>query len=130
MYRQETDGIEIRVRPHFLEEQSSPDDRHYVWVYYIEIQNNRHETVQLLNRKWQIIDAQGRQKQVEGEGVIGEQPLINSHDQYEYTSGVPLSTSSGIMGGAYEMEGADGQKFWVEIPTFSLDSPYSMDRMN
>lgn len=124
MYEQETDGIKVSVQPIFLEDQSQPSEDHYVWAYQVTIQNLSEKTVQLLNRYWRITDAFGRIEEVRGPGVVGEQPVLKPGDSFEYTSGTPLSTPSGIMNGTYEMESEDGSAFDVTIPAFSLDSPH------
>ena len=130
MYEAVTDGIKVSVTPHFLEDQSSPADDHYVWAYQISIENHGTETVQLRNRYWRITNAQGQVEEVEGPGVVGEQPVLRPGDSFQYTSGAPLNTASGIMMGSYEMECADGRMFDVTIPAFSLDSPHEQVRLN
>ena len=130
MYEAVTDGIKVSVTPFFLEDQSSPDEDHYVWAYQIVIENLGDETVQLRNRYWRITNANGQVEEVEGPGVVGEQPVLNPGDSFQYTSGAPLNTASGIMVGSYEMEGADGRMFDVAIPAFSLDSPHQAVRLN
>jgi ApaG protein len=124
MYEQETDGIKVSVEPIYLEDQSQPSEDHYVWAYQVTIENRSPQTVQLLNRHWRITDAQGRTEEVRGPGVVGEQPVLRPGESFEYTSGTPLSTPSGIMLGSYEMEAEDGSAFDVAIPAFSLDSPH------
>jgi ApaG protein len=113
-----------------LEEESSPDRSHYVWAYHITIENERHEEVQLLKRYWKITDGQGRTKEICGEGVLGKQPILDSQELFEYTSGVPLPTPTGFMGGLYFFRTASGQDIEVVIPTFSLDSPYESLSIN
>lgn len=130
MYEAVTDGIKVSVTPFFLEDQSSPDEDHYVWAYQIVIENLGDETVQLRNRYWRITNANGQVEEVEGPGVVGEQPVLNPGDSFQYTSGAPLNTASGIMVGSYEMEGANGRMFDVAIPAFSLDSPHQTVRLN
>jgi ApaG protein len=123
MYRAVTRRIEVTVEPNFLPERSSPERSRYFWSYTIVITNTGDETVQLRTRRWIITDATGRQQEVRGEGVIGEQPVIAPGEHFEYTSGVPLSTASGFMTGSYEMVSETGERFEIEVPTFSLDSP-------
>jgi len=123
MYQKVTNAIEITVKPFYLEDQSEPDEYHFVFAYNIRIQNNGDDTVQLLNRYWHITDGIGRIQEVRGPGVVGEQPVLAPGESFEYTSGCPLKTSSGIMTGSYEMETIDGKRFNVDIPAFSLDSP-------
>ena len=130
MYRATTDSISVTVKPIYLEEQSSPTDSHYVWAYQVRIENTGSETVQLLNRHWRITDSMGRVQEVRGAGVVGEQPTLEPGECFEYTSGTPLSTPSGIMVGTYEMESNNGRRFDVEIPAFSLDSPHQRVQLN
>jgi ApaG protein len=124
MYTETTRSIKITVRPIYLDDQSSPDENHYVWAYQIRIENLGAETVQLRSRLWRITDAIGRTRETGGPGVIGEQPVLRPGESFEYESGAPLETSSGIMVGTYRMETADGGQFDVRIPAFSLDSPH------
>jgi ApaG protein len=130
MYRAVTRQIEVTVEPNFLPERSSAEDGRYFWSYTIVITNSGGETVQLINRHWIITDAAGRQQQVRGEGVIGEQPVLAPGERFEYTSGVPLATASGFMAGSYEMENESGERFAIEVPAFSLDSPEARRVLN
>ncbi len=130
MYTETTHDIRVAVQPIYLDEQSSPEDSHYVWAYQVRIENRGRETVQLLNRYWHITDAVGRVQEVRGPGVVGEQPVLAPGEAFEYTSGCPLATPSGIMVGSYEMQRDDGQRFEVSIPAFSLDSPHHSGRVN
>ncbi|MBO9122576.1 MULTISPECIES: Co2+/Mg2+ efflux protein ApaG [unclassified Rhizobium] len=123
MYRALTRDIEVVVEPFYLEEQSDPDDDRYVWGYRIVISNNSDLTVRLVNRYWNITDQNGVVDEVSGAGVVGEQPTLSPGDTYEYSSGCPLDTPSGLMFGHYQMETDKGEVFQVEIPAFSLDSP-------
>lgn len=129
-YAATTRSINVQVQPTYLEDQSSPDENYYVWSYRVRIENAGGETVQLLNRYWKITDAAGRVQEVRGPGVVGEQPVLAPGESYEYTSGCPLSTPSGIMVGTYEMETRDGELFDIAIPAFSLDSPFQPRRLN
>ncbi len=123
MYTATTHSIMVSVEPTYLDEESRPRRSRYVWAYHVTIENRGMETVQLLSRYWKITDALGRSQEVRGEGVIGEQPVIHPGERYEYSSGTPLSTPSGIMMGCYYMETGDGRPLEIEIPAFSLDSP-------
>ena len=129
MYRASTRDIEVTVTPKFLPERSSPANGHYFWAYTISIANNGSRSVQLKTRHWIITDAHGRSQEVRGEGVVGEQPVIAPGASFEYTSGVPLPTSSGFMSGSYGMVD-DGAPFDIAIPTFSLDSPGMTKTLN
>jgi ApaG protein len=122
MYRAVTRNIEVSVTPKFLPDRSAPDKGHFFWAYTIEISNLGRETVQLKTRYWHITDAQGRVQEVRGAGVVGEEPTIAPGESFEYTSGVPLPTSSGFMTGSYGMITDNGERFDIEIPAFSLDS--------
>jgi ApaG protein len=113
----------VSVLPTYLEARSSPDNSQYFWAYRVIIQNHGKETVQLLNRHWMISNARGELTEVKGAGVVGEQPVLKPGESYEYTSGAPLNTTSGMMGGAYQMKSETGERFDIEIPTFSLDRP-------
>ena len=130
MYNAVTRAISVDVTPIFLEDQSEPSDNHFVWAYQVTITNNGPDRVQLLRRHWMITDAAGHCQDVEGEGVIGEQPFLNPGEEFEYTSGCPLATASGIMVGTYLMENAKGESFDIAIPAFSLDSPYEANSIN
>jgi ApaG protein len=124
-YSTKTRSIRVSVRAFFLADQSEPERAHYVWAYRVTITNEGKETVQLLRRTWQITDGQGRTQQVHGEGVVGEQPVLEPGQNFEYTSGTPLTTPSGFMRGSYHMiVTATGEAFDVAIPAFSLDSPH------
>ncbi len=123
MYEATTRGVRVAVTPQYLDDKSDPDDKRWFWAYTIEIANLSETTVQLRTRHWRIIDAHGRCQEVRGPGVVGEEPVIPPGHAFEYTSGCPLPTSSGLMVGEYEMEAEDGERFAVEIPAFSLDIP-------
>ena len=123
MYRAVTRQIEVIVEPSFLPERSSPEDGRFFWAYTIAIINAGTQTVQLKTRYWIITDGTGRSQEVRGEGVVGEQPVLDPGERFEYTSGVPLPTSSGFMSGSYQMVTEDGEPFDIDIPAFSLDSP-------
>jgi ApaG protein len=122
MYQTVTRDIEVKVTPRFMPERSSHEKSYFFWAYPIEITNHGHETVQLKTRHWRITDAFGRLQEVKGAGVVGEEPVLEPGGSFEYTSGVPLPTSSGFMAGSYGMVTNAGDRFDIEIPTFSLDS--------
>ncbi len=124
-YSSVTRDIKVSVRSFYLEDQSQPEDRQYLWAYRIRIENHGAENVRLLRRTWLITDAAGRVQHVQGEGVVGEQPQLDPGEAFEYTSGTPLETPSGFMSGAYHMIATvSGERFDVAIPPFSLDSPH------
>jgi ApaG protein len=130
MYRAITRKIEVSVTPRFSSERSSPGNNYYFWSYTIDIANRGAETVQLKTRHWRITDAFGRLQEVKGPGVVGEEPTLKPGESFEYTSGVPLPSSSGFMAGSYGMVTSDGERFDIEIPAFSLDSPNAERTLN
>ncbi len=130
LYNCTTRLIKITAEPVFLDEESQPEDDYYVWAYTIVIENTGEEVVQLLSRHWMITDAHGRVHEVRGPGVVGEQPILQPGESFEYTSGTPLSTTTGIMVGSYEMTTNSGEKFDVEVPPFSLDCPYAVHNVH
>ena len=119
----ETRGIIVRVSVSYLPEQSEPDRGRWFWTYHIRIENDGPITVQLLTRHWVITDGRGGKHIVEGEGVIGEQPMIAPGGSFDYVSGCPLTTPTGHMQGSYQMVAEDGSAFDVAIPKFALLAP-------
>jgi ApaG protein len=130
MYSAVTRAIRVQVEPVYLDDQSEPEKGQHVWAYRVRIANEGTETVQLVTRYWHITDGLGRVQEVRGAGVVGEQPVLNPGESYEYTSGTPLPTPSGIMRGTYQMRTPAGERFDIEIPAFSLDSPHEARRLN
>ena len=122
-YEARTRDLVVRVSPYVLPDQSDPEDRRWVWGYDVEIENHGAEVVQLISRHWVITDALGRIEEVEGDGVVGEQPVLKPGEAFRYTSGCPLTTASGVMEGEYRMVTSDGETFEALIPPFSLDLP-------
>lgn len=127
-YWAETRGVTVRVAVSFLTEQSAPARGRWFWSYHIRVENGADQEVQLLARHWIITDGRGARHRVEGEGVVGEQPLIPPGDAFDYVSGCPLDTPSGSMEGSYRMIGADGRAFDVAIPKFPLIGPAAVAR--
>lgn len=125
-----TDGIEVSVEPYYLDDESKPEESEFLWAYMVEIHNGGSEPVQLKSRYWMITDGLGRVEEVSGEGVVGKQPVIEPGETFEYSSGCPLPTDSGIMAGSYIMEREDGTSFEVTIPAFSLDLPDAVHSLN
>lgn len=124
MYQQETEGVLIKVEPNFLDHESDPQENRFIWAYRVVIENHGSEPVQLLEREWRITDSNNRTEVVRGPGVVGEQPVIDPGQRFEYTSGAPLQTPSGFMSGAYTMARRSGAQFSAAIPAFALDSPF------
>ncbi len=124
-YSATTHGVTVTVQAFYLEDKSAPEDNQFFWAYRVRVTNVGAVTIQLLRRTWQITDATGRTIEVKGAGVVGEQPVLEAGESFEYTSGTPLETSSGYMTGKYHMVApATGEAFDVAIPAFSLDSPH------
>lgn len=130
MYSETTRSITVTVEPAFLDDQSDPDEHRYVWAYAVRIENRGDTTVQLRSRYWKITDAFGKVQEVRGAGVVGVTPVLNPGESFEYTSGTPLQTPSGIMAGSYRMETPTGDAFDIAIPAFSLDSPHHAAPVN
>jgi ApaG protein len=130
MYQERTRSIQISVEPFYLDDQSAPEQNRFVFGYRIQIDNQSREIVQLLSRHWRITDALGRTMEVKGAGVVGQQPVLQPGETFEYTSGTPLATPSGIMVGSYGMMTKAGEHFEVAIPAFSLDAPGSPAALN
>ena len=122
-FAQETRGFIVRVSVSFLPEQSEVGKGRWFWAYHIRIENEGLMAAQLLTRHWDIRDANGVHHLVDGEGVVGEQPVIKPGNAYDYVSGCPLTTPSGMMQGSYQMLGEDGSRFDIAIPKFSLSTP-------
>ncbi len=118
-----TDGVTVRVAASYLEDQSEPRRGRWFWAYHIRIENDGAQPVQLLTRHWTITDGRGARHTVEGEGVVGEQPMIDPGASYDYVSGCPLATPTGAMEGYYSMILADGSRLDVAIPRFVLTAP-------
>ena len=118
-----TGGVTVRVSVSYLEDQSEPARGRWFWAYHIRIENDGPQAVQLLTRHWIITDGRGQRHSVEGEGVVGEQPMIVPGGSFDYVSGCPLATPTGSMQGSYRMIGEDGAAFEVAIPKFALTAP-------
>jgi ApaG protein len=123
MFTATTDGVRVSVESAFLPEHSAPEDDRYAFAYFITISNEGTTRVQLKRRHWIITDGNGKVEEVEGPGVVGEQPTLDPGDSHRYTSGAVLATPVGTMEGTYEMHEAGGRVFQAEIPRFSLQMP-------
>src|SRR6478735_7497803 len=120
-----TNGVQVSVTTAYQTEYSSPVQSHYVFTYKIVIENHSEYTVQLLKRHWHIFDANGMAREVEGDGVVGQQPVLEPGQTHEYISGCNLKTEIGKMKGTYLMERVvDGKQFKVNIPEFVMIVPY------
>ncbi|GGB52137.1 protein ApaG [Oceanisphaera marina] len=116
-------AIHITTQPHYLAERSTPDEQNYVFAYTITIDNRGDMSVTLMSRRWLITDANGKIVEVEGSGVVGEQPRIAPGEQFTYTSGVSLATPVGVMEGSYTMVQENGDEFQAPIAAFRLALP-------
>ena len=122
-YAETTDGFTVRVAVNYMAEQSEPAKYRWFWAYHIRIENGGDQAAQLLTRHWEISDARGALQMVDGEGVVGDQPVIKPGASYDYVSGCPLSTSTGAMHGSFQMIGEDGKRFDIAVPHFHLIAP-------
>ncbi len=123
-----TEGVKVSVETIYQPEYSNPVNEHFMFAYRVKIENMSDYTVQLMSRKWSIFDSNGTKRQVEGEGVVGQQPIIEPGENHEYVSGCNLKTDIGTMKGSYEMvRVVDGQKFQVKIPEFQLIALYKLN---
>jgi ApaG protein len=118
-----TDGLRVEVEAEYSEEHSQPSNNQWFFLYTIRISNEGEETCQLISRHWVIRDATGKVEEVRGPGVVGEQPVLEPGDAFEYTSGCPLATPFGSMEGTYQMVTADGDAFDAQIARFELREP-------
>jgi ApaG protein len=122
-----TSGIRVWVRAQYVAERSRPELGEFFFAYTILIENRSPSRVQLLSRHWIITDAEGRQEEVRGPGVVGEQPTLDPGESFEYTSACPLRSPFGWMRGTYQMVRADGTRFDAEIATFRLSQPFAVN---
>jgi ApaG protein len=122
-----TNGVLVQVQSQYLEDQSQPAARRFVFAYEITITNNGSEVVQLQSRHWIITDGLGEVEEVKGPGVVGEQPVLGPGESFRYQSGAVLPTARGTMRGTYEMHRADGAQFNAEIAEFLLERPFSLN---
>lgn len=123
-----THGIKVTVETEYQPQYSNPSHAHFVFSYRIKIENESEYTVKLLHRHWIIVDANGLERQVSGEGVVGQQPIIEPGQSHEYSSGCNFNTSIGKMKGSYTMERVfDGKKFNVAVPDFTMTVPYRLN---
>jgi ApaG protein len=118
-----TRGVTVRVSVSFLPEQSEPGRGRWFWAYHVRVENGGAQAIQLISRSWVISDGRGSRHEVQGEGVVGEQPIIEPGSAFDYVSGCPLNTPTGWMEGSYRMVAADGTSFAAAIPRFPLVAP-------
>lgn len=122
-----TYAINVTVKSRYLQEQSDPGAGRYAFAYTILIENTGDVAAQLLDRHWTIIDGNGKQKEVSGPGVVGEQPLLEPNAVFTYTSGCLLETPVGSMAGSYGMRASDGHRFSAPIALFRLAKPNALN---
>ena len=125
-----TEEISVKVAPEYIGGQIDNDQTIFTWAYHITIENNSANTVQIINRQWIVVDENGKSEEVSGSGVVGQQPIITSFNKFEYSSGIQLNTSSGIMSGHFSMRRSDDKIIQVKIPSFSLDIPLPIDTIH
>ncbi|HXG90132.1 MAG TPA: Co2+/Mg2+ efflux protein ApaG [Vicinamibacterales bacterium] len=122
-----TNGIRVQVATMYMSDRSAPREGKFLFAYHITISNNGDETAQLLRRHWIITDAEGDVQEVRGDGVVGEQPVIQPGNSYEYTSYCDLKTNVGTMQGSYTMVRAGGETFDAQIAPFTLAVPNALN---
>lgn len=130
MFSAITHSVRVTVEPVYLPNHSEPEEDRYVWAYRVQIENLGQQSVQLIARHWKITDAHGHIREVRGQGVVGQQPQLEPGESFEYVSGAPLNTPSGIMAGNYRMQTQQGEQLDIVIPAFSLDSPHQAISLN
>jgi ApaG protein len=122
-----TSGVRVAVRARFIPERSNPGDGEWFFAYTITIANESDRTVQLLSRHWIITDGDGKVEEIRGPGVVGQQPILNPGQSFEYSSACPLQTPFGVMQGTYQMVTPSGDHFDIAIAPFSLHEPYAIN---
>jgi ApaG protein len=122
-YKKTTNYISVSVSPEYLHQQSEPSDNHFTWAYHVHIENSGNNIIQVLARHWKITDIKGKSYEIVGDGLIGKQPILEPGEVFQYSSGTPLSTSSGFMSGSFLLITEGGKLFNADVPSFSLDSP-------
>ena len=122
-----TDGVRVQVSSHYLPEESRPLQPLYVFAYHVTISNESEHAVKLISRYWKIKDAFSRVKEVQGIGVVGQQPILDPNTSFQYTSFCPLPTETGIMEGSYQMQRESGEKFEIHVAPFQLVSPHAVN---
>lgn len=127
-YEAVTGGVRIRVRTRFLHDEYEPGRNRFMWSYTVDVENESDRTWTITRRHWRIVDMAGRMMAVDGEGVVGQTPTLAPGERFNYSSGTPLATPSGIMSGTYDLIDENGEEMVAVIPTFSLDSPYDKSR--
>lgn len=123
-----TGPVTVRAQPHYSADQSDPAARYWVWHYHVRIENNGAEPLQLIDRHWIVTDGDGATREVRGEGVVGEQPVIQPGESFDYVSACPLPTAAGNLRGSFGMRRDNGERFHVAIPAFDLVAPASAGR--
>ena len=118
--------FDIAVATRFLDEQSVPEEGRFVFAYTVHIRNDGKVPARLLGRRWLITDGNGKEQEVVGEGVVGEQPWLRPGEGFEYTSGAVLETDIGTMRGSYDVLADDGTRFAAPIPAFTLSIPRTL----
>lgn len=126
MTEENAQSISVDVKTAFLESESDPNQKRYVFAYTITIRNTGQVAAKLISRHWVIRDANGKVQEVQGDGVVGEQPYLQPGEGFEYTSGTLLETSMGTMGGSYLMKTDDGEEFQAPVDEFLLSGPRTL----
>lgn len=119
-------SINVNVKTRYLEKESKPEEQRFVYAYEINIENTGNESAQLISRYWKIVDSREQTQEVQGLGVVGQQPTLQPGESYQYTSGVVIETETGLMQGSYTLRKEDGEEFEAEIPPFALVVPSAL----
>lgn len=128
MVAQITDGVKVTVETTYQPEYSNPANEHFMFAYKVQIENLSNYSLQLMTRHWTIFDSNGSSREVDGEGVVGLQPVIEPGEMHEYVSGCNLQTDMGTMDGYYEMNRlVDNETLIVQIPKFHLIAPFKLN---
>jgi len=122
-----TSGVKVQVASKYIPEHSNCDIPKYFFAYWVTIINNSKQQIKILNRHWEIIDANGKTEIIDGEGVIGKKPIIDVKSSFSYNSFCPINTEFGIMSGYYHVKCSDGHFMKVKIPAFKLITPFSIN---
>ena len=122
-----TSGIKVQVVSKYIPEHTNPDIPRYFFAYWVTITNESETAIKLMDRHWEITDAIGKLKVVDGEGVIGKQPIIKPGESFSYNSFCPIETEFGMMTGHFQVKREDGHFMKIEIPQFQLTSPFSIN---
>lgn len=125
-----TNDVKVAVSPEYLENHSDPDSSQFVWAYHVEIENASQDTIQILSRHWRITDSNGNSQEIVGDGLVGQKPTLRPGETFDYSSGTPLTTSSGFMSGTFHAISEKSGRFEITVPAFALDDPLGAKKLH